>query len=78
MVLSFLQELLDKGRSHSTLRVFVAAIAAFHAPIAGHSVGQLSCPFSEGSQEAESASAPYRPYMGPAHCTEGPEALASV
>ncbi len=39
MVLSFLQELLDKGRSHSTLRVFVAAIAAFHAPIAGQSVG---------------------------------------
>ncbi len=33
VVLSFLQELLDKGRSHSTLRVFVAAIAAFHAPI---------------------------------------------
>ncbi len=31
VVLSFLQELLDKGRSHSTLKVFVAAIAAFHA-----------------------------------------------
>ncbi len=27
VVLSFLQELLDKGHSHSTLRVFVAAIA---------------------------------------------------
>ncbi len=40
MVLSFLQELLDKGRSHSTLKVFVAAIAAFHAPIAGQSVGR--------------------------------------
>ncbi len=40
VVLSFLQELLDKGRSHSTLRVFVAAIAAFHAPIAGQSVGR--------------------------------------
>ncbi len=37
VVLSFLQELLDKGRSHSTLKVFVAAIAAFHAPIAGQS-----------------------------------------
>ncbi len=40
-------------------------------PIGGQR--QLSCLFSEGSQEAESASAPYRPYMGPAHCTEGPE-----
>ncbi len=40
VVLSFLQELLDKGRSHSTLRVFVAAIAAFHASIAGQSVGR--------------------------------------
>ncbi len=40
MVLSFLQVLLDKGCSHSTLRVFVAAIAAFHAPIAGQSVGR--------------------------------------
>ncbi len=40
VVLSFLHELLDKGRSQSTLRVFVAAIAAFHAPIAGQSVGR--------------------------------------
>ncbi len=40
VVLSFLQELLDKGRSHSTLKVFVASIAAFHAPIAGQSVGR--------------------------------------
>ncbi len=40
VVLSFLQKLLDKGRSHSTLKVFVAAIAAFHAPIAGQSVGR--------------------------------------
>ncbi len=38
VVLSFLQELLDKGRSHSTLKVFVHA--AFHAPIAGQSVGR--------------------------------------
>ncbi len=40
VVLSFLQELLDKGRSHSTLKVFVAAIAAFHAPKAGQLVGR--------------------------------------
>ncbi len=74
VVLSFLQELLDKGRSLSTLRVFVAAIAAFHAPIAGQSVGRdNSVVRFLRSQEAESASAPYRPYMGPAHRTEGPE-----
>ncbi len=38
LILSFLQELLDKGRSPSTLKVFVAAIAASHTPIAGQSV----------------------------------------
>ncbi len=42
----------------------------YSRPIGGQR--QLSCPFSEGSQEAESASAPYHPYMGPAHRTEGP------
>ncbi len=40
VILSFLQELLDKGRSPSTLKVYVAAIAASHAPIAGQSVGR--------------------------------------
>ncbi|KAI2644465.1 Regulatory protein PqrA [Labeo rohita] len=38
VILSFLQELLDKGRSPSTLKVYVAAITASHAPIAGQSV----------------------------------------
>ncbi len=37
VVLSFLQELLDKGRSHSTLKVFVAA---FSCPYSGQSVGR--------------------------------------
>ncbi len=40
LILSFLQELLDKGHSPSTLKVYVAAIAASHAPIAGQSVGR--------------------------------------
>ncbi len=39
VVLSFLQELLDKGCSPSTLKVYVASIAASHAPLAGQSVG---------------------------------------
>ncbi len=42
VVLSFLQEMLDKQRSSSTIKVYAAAIAAFHAPIAGRSVGKDS------------------------------------
>ncbi len=42
VVLSFLQEMLDKQRSSSTIKVYAAAIAAFHAPIAGRSVGRNS------------------------------------
>ncbi|XP_073706258.1 adhesion G protein-coupled receptor B3-like [Garra rufa] len=34
-VLTYLQELLDKGRSPSTLKVYMAAIAANHSPEAG-------------------------------------------
>ncbi len=66
VVLSFLQELLDKGRSHSTLKVFVAAIAAFHAPIAGQSVGRDNSVvrFLKGARRLNP------PYMGSAHCTE--------
>ncbi len=41
VVLSFLQEMLDKQRSSST-KVYAAAIAAFHAPVAGRSVGKDS------------------------------------
>ncbi len=40
LILSFLQELLEKGRSPSTLKVYVAAVAASHAPIDGQSVGK--------------------------------------
>ncbi len=39
VVLSFLQELLDKGRSSSTLKVYIAAIAASHTPT-GQSLGR--------------------------------------
>ncbi len=42
VVLSFLQEMLDKQRSSSTIKVYAAAIACFHAPIAGRSVGRDS------------------------------------
>ncbi|KAI2663794.1 Trigger factor [Labeo rohita] len=52
VILSFLQELLDKGRSPSTLKVYVAAIAASHAPIAGQSIGRnnLVIRFLKGSR----------------------------
>ncbi len=33
VVLSFLQKMQDKQRSSSTIKVYAAAIAAFHAPI---------------------------------------------
>ncbi len=42
VVLSSLQEMLDKQRSSSTIKVYAAAIAAFHAPIAGRLVGRDS------------------------------------
>ncbi len=40
VILSFLQEMLVKQRSSSAIKVYAAAIAAFHAPIAGRSVGR--------------------------------------
>ncbi len=42
VVLSFLQEMLDKQRASSSIKDYAAAIAVFHAPIAGQSVGRNS------------------------------------
>ncbi len=39
-VLEFLQARLSAGLTHSTIKVYVAAIAAYHAPVGGHSVGR--------------------------------------
>ncbi|XP_053089208.1 uncharacterized protein LOC128318105 [Pangasianodon hypophthalmus] len=39
-VLEFLQARLSAGLTHSTLKVYVAAIAAYHAPHGGQSVGR--------------------------------------
>ncbi|KAL0165985.1 hypothetical protein M9458_037829, partial [Cirrhinus mrigala] len=63
VILSFLQELLDKGRSPSTLKVYVAAIAAFHAPIADQSIGRnnLVVRFLKGSRRIN----PSRPHTIP-------------
>ncbi len=49
-VLEFLQARFSAGLSHSTLRVYVAAIASYHAPMGGQSVGKnpLSTRFLRG------------------------------
>ncbi len=39
-VLEFLQARLSAGLTYSTLKVYVAAIAAYHAPLGGQSVGK--------------------------------------
>lgn len=39
-VLDFLQDRLSTGLSHSTLKVYVAALAAYHAPSSGGSLGR--------------------------------------
>lgn len=41
-ILAFLQHCLDGGGSPSTLKVYVAAIAAVHPPVDGCSVGRHS------------------------------------
>ncbi len=63
VVLSFLQEMLDKHRSSSTIKVYVAAIAAFHAPISGQSVGRDSVviQFLRGARRMN----PLRPHTVP-------------
>ncbi len=45
-VLEFLQARFSAGLSHSTLRVYVAAIASYHAPMGGQSVGKDSLSYT--------------------------------
>ncbi len=40
IVLEFLQACFSAGLAHSTLKVYVVAIAAYHAPLGGLSVGK--------------------------------------
>ncbi|KAL2096973.1 hypothetical protein ACEWY4_006180 [Coilia grayii] len=51
-ILDFLQHLLDNGRSPATLRVYVAALAAYRAPTEGVSLGahKLVVAFMKGAQ----------------------------
>ncbi len=75
LILSFLQELLDKGRSPSTLKVYVVAIAASHAPIVGQSVSKNNqvVRFLKGSRRLKPPSPLPNPYLGSDHCSEGSE-----
>lgn len=51
-ILDFLQQLLDDGRSPATLKVYVAALSAYRAPLDGISVGSLKLvvAFLKGAQ----------------------------
>ncbi|KAL0147128.1 hypothetical protein M9458_057652, partial [Cirrhinus mrigala] len=63
IILSFLQDCLDAGRTPSTLKVYVAAISAFHLPIGDRSVGRhhLVTSFLRGARRLR----PFRPNMVP-------------
>ncbi|KAI2658175.1 Transposon Tf2-8 polyprotein [Labeo rohita] len=63
VILSFLQDCLDAGRTPSTLKVYVAAISAFHVPIGDRSVGRhhLVTSFLRGAQRLR----PFRLSMVP-------------
>ncbi len=65
VILSFLQEMLDKQR-------YTAAIAAFHAPIAGRSVDRDNSFFNR-CQENESSTSLYSSILGLTNRTKGPE-----
>ncbi|KAI2646068.1 Transposon Ty3-G Gag-Pol polyprotein [Labeo rohita] len=64
-VLEFLQDRLSAGLTHSTLKVYVAAIAAYHAPLGGLSVGRNPLVTRFHRAEAEASGTNSYPYLGP-------------
>lgn len=62
-ILSFLQDLIDRGRAFSTIKVFLAAISACHVGIGGKSVGQhpLVVRFMKGARRSLPVSKPLAP-----------------
>lgn len=62
-ILSFLQHLLEEGKAASTLKVYVAAISAYHAPVGGSSLGShsLVCSFLKGARRLNPARNPHFP-----------------
>ncbi len=67
VVLSFLQQGLERRLSPSTLMVYVAEIAANHDPVEGKSVGKHDwvVRFLRGSKKAESSTPPLYTLLGP-------------
>ncbi len=66
-----MQEVLDKQRSSSPIKVYAADIAAFHAPIAGRLVG-ASYIFTR-RQENKSSACSYSSTLEFINRTRGPE-----
>ncbi|XP_050972479.1 uncharacterized protein LOC127169281 [Labeo rohita] len=62
-VLCFLQELLDKGRAFSTVKVYLAAISACHVGIDDNTMGRhpLVCRFMRGARRLNRVSRPLIP-----------------
>ncbi len=71
VVLEFLQEMLDKQRFSSTIKVYAEAIAAIHAPVAGRSVGRDTI-FTR-RQENKSPTSSYSSTLGLTNRTKGPK-----
>lgn len=63
VVLSFLQNLIDKGRAFSTVKVYLAAISACHIGFNGKTLGQhpLICRFMKGARRLLPVSRPISP-----------------
>ncbi len=66
-LLSFLQQGLERRLSSSTLKVYVATIAANHDPVEGKSVGKHDwvVRFLRGGKKAESSTPPLYTLLGP-------------
>ncbi len=73
VVLSFLEKMLDKQCYSSTVKVYTASIAAFHAPIAGQSVGRDGGSIFTRRQENESFASSYSSTLGLTYRTKGLE-----
>ncbi len=65
-VLSILEYRLDSGSLPSTLKMYVAAIASFHSPLAGQSIGRhaLVVSFLNGARRLHSLRSPAVPPWG--------------
>ena len=52
VVLSFLQNLIEKGKAFSTIKVYLAAVSAYHVGFDGKTIGQhpLVCQFMKGAR----------------------------